>query len=91
MSKSKIPIDSDTTVKISKQIIFTGNNATYEEWSFDGIYGKSVILDIEDYADYEDSVLLEMARQHFELNEEELMTIKRTDEFVFVNFGFQTF
>lgn len=65
--------------------------AAYQEWSFDGINGKSVIFDSGQFPDIDDDAVLEMVRQLLKLNEEDLMTIKRTDDLIFVNFDFQTF
>lgn len=87
----KIPIDKDTTVETSKKTTFMNSNAILEQWSWDGVCGKSLIVECGELRGMDDESLLRIARQYLELSKEDLMTIKRTDEFVFINFDFETF
>jgi len=86
----KIPVDEDTKVKVSHLINFNGNDACFQQWTYDGIAGKSLIFDAKDYYEVDEEGLKEEVRQFYHLNQEDLMTLKRTDDYIFINFGFET-
>lgn len=87
---NKTPVDKDTKVKVSHLIDFNGNDACFQQWTFDGIAGKSLILDSKEYHEIEEEDLKGEVRQFYQLNQEDLMTLKRTDDYIFINFGFET-
>lgn len=90
MELKKIPVDEDTKVKVSHLVDFNGNDACFQQWTFDGIAGKSLILDSKEYHKVDEEDLKREVRQFYQLDQEDLMTLKRTDDYIFINFGFET-
>ena len=82
----KIGVEKDTTIKKRELVKVRDKQAIYEEWVWDGIYGKSLIFFMEDVKGLTEDQLKELLVESFSSDTE--ITIKESGEYLFLNFGF---
>jgi len=86
---NSIPNDPDTRVSSQELLTIDGNEAVAQWWSWDGIYGNSIIFNYNDVQSDSDADLKSMVGEALDIRETANMTISRkTDNFIFVNYGF---
>ena len=61
-----------------------------EVWSWDGIWGRSIIFRTSDVADLTDAELTAKVRRNVTIPVDDEITLSRGDEFTFCNYGFET-
>ncbi len=85
------PIEEDTAIQMEHIVDFQAlkTKALMELWSWDGIQGSSVIFLAEDVSDLDDEELVEKASLDLKALKTEQYTIKRKENYVYINFGFK--
>ena len=85
-----IKTDEDTRIIFRKEIKINGLEAVHEKWNWDGIIAESLIfVSVEVKEINEEMFQLILGANHY-FSESSQITLKRLDEFTFVNFNFQT-
>jgi len=93
MSKfCNVPVDKDTKILGEDQMKFLGYDILYQKWFWDGIYAESVIFHSSDVLDLSNEEIVELVNSSPIVKNKTNTTISRSDknDFVFVNFNFQT-
>jgi hypothetical protein len=83
-----IPVEEGTKILFSSPMKWGELDIVYQKWSWEGIRAESIIFLSEDVKDMDDETLDADLRSSPIVNEDSQMTIKRGDEFTFVNFNF---
>jgi hypothetical protein len=84
----KRPVEPDTRIVATKFVRIGGIPVLLESWLADGVHGKSAVLLTRHVGSMSDDDLQGFLEQH---GQADLggVTVSRTSEFVFVNFGFE--
>jgi len=86
-----VPVEADTKIGFEKEVKLGGYDALYQGWTWDGIYGESIILKSEDVAKLTDDEINQMVKTSPFIKNDSITTFKRTESgFIFVNFNFIT-
>ena len=85
---TNIPVEPDTNIEFSSPMKWDGLDIVYQKWSWDGISAESIIFFSEDVKEMDDRALEEEIREGPLVRKDSQMTIKRDEEFTFVNFNF---
>jgi hypothetical protein len=83
-----IPVEEGTKILFSSPMKWGELDIVYQKWNWEGIAAESIIFSSEDVQEMDDEVLEADLRASPIVNEDSQMTIKRGDEFTFVNFNF---
>ena len=83
-------VDEDTRILSTKYFQHDGYDLLLEKWFWDGIKGKSLILLTTQISALDDSELENLAREILELPAEVKTTLKRSKDYTFFNFDFQS-
>ena len=83
-----ISIDEGTKITFSSPMKWGDLDIVYQKWNWDGITAESIIFLNEDVKAMDDEVLEADMRDGPIVREDSQVTIKRGDEFTFVNFNF---
>lgn len=84
-----IPVEEDTTVKLTKVVEVAGYPCALQAWSWDGVVAKSLIFREADVASLTDNELEEIVRNSDFSERGGSMTVSRNSNgFAFVNFDF---
>ena len=83
-----IPMETDTKLEFRSAMKWGELDIIYEKWNWEGIRAESIIFLNEDVKDLNDEALEADVRDGPIVREDSLVTIKRGDEFTFVNFNF---
>jgi hypothetical protein len=83
-----LPIEKETRL-LSRQIMeLDGIICAHENWTWDGIYGESLIFYQEDLKGKNDNEIFNWLSGFYNI-EYDQSTIKRTEKFIFINFNFE--
>jgi hypothetical protein len=86
---ANIPLDPETRIISKIEIIIDKIPALIEQWSWDGIAGKSAIFIDVDVSNYSDEELFLKIVEHFNISSDTRHTVQRNSNgFTFVNFDF---
>lgn len=80
--------DDDTKIMFRSPMKWGGLDIVYEKWSWDGITAESVVFVTDDVKSLDDIALEDDVRDGPLVREDSKVTIKREDDFTFVNFNF---
>ena len=83
-----IPMDKDTKILFSSPMKWGDLDIVYQKWNWEGIAAESIIFLNEDVKEMSDESLETDVRDGPLVREDSQMTIKRGDDFTFVNFNF---
>jgi len=83
-----IPIDEGIKILMSSPMKWGELDIVYQKWNWEGIRAESIIFLSEDVKEMDDEALEADVRVSTIADEDSQMTIKRGDEFTFVNFNF---
>ncbi len=83
-----IPVEEGTKILFSSPMKWGDLDIVYQKWSWDGITAESIIFLNEDVKVMDDEALETDVRDGPIVQENSQVTIKRGDEFTFVNFNF---
>jgi len=83
-----IPLDEGTKITFSSPMKWGDLDIVYQKWSWDGITAESIIFLNEEVKAMDDEALEADMRDGPIVREDSQVTIKRGDEFTFVNFNF---
>ena len=84
-----VPTDPDTKIAAALDTL-DGLPVRREVWSWDGIWGRSIIFRTSDVADLTDAELIAKVRRAVTIPTADPITLSRGDEFTFCNYGFET-
>ena len=82
--------DSDTKIIFRKDMAVNGLDAIHEQWNWDGIVAESLIFTSKEVASISDDMFTFILSANSLLESRSQITIKRLEEFTFVNFNFNT-
>ena len=83
-------VDEDTRILSAKYFQHDGYDLLLEKWFWDGIKGKSLILLTTQISALDDYELENLASEILELPVEFKTTLKRSKDYTFFNFDFQS-
>jgi len=83
-----IPRDSDTKIIFTSPMRWGEFDIVYEKWYWDGINAESIIFLTKDISSFDDVALEADVRDGPLVRENSQVTIKRGENFTFVNFNF---
>ncbi|MEI8187196.1 MAG: hypothetical protein WCG19_10935 [Chlorobiaceae bacterium] len=83
-----VPVESDTVIILSLEAKLDEYDVLYQKWSWENIYAESFIFASQDVAIMSDDELKEFARSSPMIKPESSVTLKRGEQFTFVNFNF---
>jgi hypothetical protein len=83
-----IPIDEGIKILMSSPTKWGELDIVYQKWNWEGIRAESIIFLSEDVKEMDDEALEADMRDGPIVWEDSQVTIKRGDEFTFVNFNF---
>ncbi len=87
---NNIPVEEDTKILMSSPMKWGELDIVYQKWSWEGITAESIIFLSDDVKEMDDEALEADVRSSPLINVDSQVTIKRLDEFTFVNFNFET-
>jgi len=87
---NNIPLEPDTKIQFSSPMKWGDLDIVYQKWSWGGIRAESIIFLTEDVKDMNDKALEDEVREGPLVRKDSKVTIKRGDEFTFVNFNFKS-
>ena len=85
-----IPMDKDTKILFSSPMKWGDLDIVYQKWNWEGIIAESIIFLSDDVKEMDDEALEADVRASPLINVDSQVTLKRLDEFTFVNFNFET-
>lgn len=85
----EIAIDPETTFKQRNQIHLAGLACVHEVWFWEGIDGETLIFKTEDVEDLAEPELLRVAKEYPGFAHFADYTLKRGEQFTFLNFNFK--
>ena len=85
-----IPVEVDTKILISSPMRWGELDIVYQKWNWEGITAESIIFLSDDLKEMDDKALEDDVRSSPLIHVDSQVTIKRLDEFTFVNFNFET-
>jgi len=85
-----VPVESDTVILAGLESMLGMYDVLYQKWLWDGIQGESFIFVSSDVAGLDDPALEALARSSPMLKPGCNITMRRGDQFTFVNFNFLT-
>ena len=83
-----IPVEEDTKILMSSPMRWGELDIVYQKWNWEGIRAESIIFLNEDVKEMSDEALESVVRDGPIVREGSQMTIKKGDDFTFVNFNF---
>ena len=84
-----IPKDKETKIIFSSPMRWGELDIVYEKWKFEGITAESIIFWTNDVKDMTDEALEADVRNGTLVKKISKVTIKRGEDFTFVNFNFK--
>jgi len=86
----RVPIEKDTRILYRKEVQIGNYDILYEKWNWEGIKAESFIFASDDISGLTDEQIEQEARKSQLVKGESQITLKRSKEFTFVNFNFET-
>jgi len=83
-----IPVETDTKLLFRSAMKWGELDIIYEKWNWEGITAESIIFLNEDVKEMSDEALEADVRDGPLVREDSQVTIKRGENFTFVNFNF---
>jgi len=83
-----VPVESDTAVLASLESRLGDYEVLYQKWIWDGIQAESFIFENGDVDGLDDEALEALARSSPMLSPGGSVTVKRGEDYSFVNFNF---
>ena len=83
-----IPVEEDTKILFSSPMKWGELDIVYQKWNWDGINAESIIFLNEDVSEMDDEALEAEVREGPLVWKDSQVTIKRGENFTFVNFNF---
>ena len=83
-----IPMDKDTKILFSSPMKWGNLDIVYQKWNWEGILAESIIFLNEDVEDMDDEALESTVRVGPLVGKDSQITIRRLENFTFVNFNF---
>ncbi|NOR56619.1 MAG: hypothetical protein GQ531_10505 [Sulfurovum sp.] len=83
-----IPVEADTKILMSSPMKWGELDIVYQKWTWEGIKVESIVFLNDDVKEMDDEALEADIRESSIVEEGSQMSIKRGDEFTFVNFNF---
>ena len=84
------PLEADTDLLMSHEVMFDDIPAIMEMWSWEGITASSVIFLKEDVKDKDENKLKAFVFEKIKQPVDPQTTIKESGDFVFISFNFKT-
>ncbi len=85
---NNIPVEVDTKILMSSPMRWGELDIVYQKWNWEGITAESIIFLTEDVKEMDDEALEDDVRDGSLVRKDSQITIKRGEEFTFVNFNF---
>ena len=85
-----LPVDDDTRIYSTEVKKIEEYDVAYQKWSWDGIYGESIIFLNDDVQSLEREDVLELIKRADFVKFISTTTYKKGDVYTFVNFNFKT-
>ncbi|MGJ8670594.1 MAG: hypothetical protein ACSHXK_13980 [Oceanococcus sp.] len=85
-----VPIDPDTRVRANKVVTMAGIPALHQQWAWEGIVAESCIFASQDVSEKSDEELQRLVSDSSLWDQASSFTVKRTAEYIFVNFNFES-
>ena len=86
----KVPVEEDTKILVRQEMKLGKYEVLYERWFWEGVYGESLIFANADISGMTDREIEREIRKSPLIKEGSEITLKRTKDFTFVNFNFET-
>ena len=83
-----IPMDKDTKILFSSPMKWGDLDIVYQKWNWEGILAESMIFLNEDMEEMNDEALEAYVRDGPLVRKDSRITIRRLENFTFVNFNF---
>jgi hypothetical protein len=88
---NQVMVEKDTRILKKSLIKINEIDARQEVWSWEGIRGCSVIFVSEEVQAFEHETLWQMVAETLKIDVTQSNTIKRQDDYTFVNYGFEVY
>ncbi len=86
---NNIPVEADTKILFSSPMKWGDLDIVYQRWYWEGINAESIIFLTEDVKELSDEELEADVRDGPLVRGDSQITIKRLEEYTFVNFNFE--
>lgn len=86
----RVPTEEDTRILYRKEVKIGDYDVVHERWNWEGIKAESFIFANDDISGLTDEKIEQEVRKSQLFKGESQITLKRTKEFTFVNFNFET-
>jgi hypothetical protein len=87
-----VRVEKDTKLKKLQYFNIENLHIRYERWSWEGIIGETCIFLMNEIQNIEKSKIIEIIENEFNCTlVEGKYTVKKTDEFMFYNFNFESY
>ncbi len=86
---NNIPVEADTKILFSSPMRWGDLDIVYQKWHWEGINAESIIFLTEDVKELSDEELEADVRDDPLVRGDSQITIKRLEEYTFVNFNFE--
>jgi hypothetical protein len=83
-----IGVDEGTRIIKTSEVKIETLEAVHQKWSWDGIYGESIIFFNEDVVDLNEEEIKTMVQKTDYLELGSQITFKKAEKYTFVNFNF---
>ena len=87
---SSVPVDENTRILFRKETKIGNYDVLHEKWNWEGIKAESIIFTDEDVSELSDEEIKKVVRESGFLKEGSDLTFKRSEDFTYVNFNFET-
>jgi hypothetical protein len=86
---SSVSKDKDTRILFRKELKLGNYDVLHEKWNWEGIKAESIIFANDDISGLTDEEVEQEVRKSPFIKEDSQITLKRLEEFTFVNFNFE--
>lgn len=87
---NNVPVEEDTVILLQEQAQLGELDTLYQKWEWSGIAAESLVFSNQDVGDIHEEALRQEVSESPLVNEGSQITVKRSDDFTFVNFNFVT-
>lgn len=88
MKFNDVSLESDTALIAAFEANIEEYDVLYQKWLGNGFYGESFIFASSDVTSLSDDDLIELAKSSPMVNQGSYVTLKRGEDYVFLNFNF---
>ena len=85
-----VSVEEDTRVFFRQEANLRDYDVLYEKWNWEGIKAESIIFANDDISDLTDEEIEREVRTSSLVKDGSQITLKRSKEYTFVNFNFET-